>query len=164
MGKEIGFNIAPDEVEKGSIRRWLEPKEFDCPLHYDEEIAKSVGYRGIVAPWTMVITYGVAPYWKPGDPHTRLRDPPEQVPLPVLDVVPAPCTLSFASDIEIEFLAPMYVGDRINCTSELTNITYKELKVGKGAFLRQKNTYRNGRSEIIAVLYITIFRFAPPDE
>jgi hypothetical protein len=164
LNKEIGLTIGADEVEKGTIRHWLEAKEFDCPLHFDEETAKRVGYKGIVAPWTMVITYGAEPYWRPGNPHARLGDRPKQVPLPVLDVVPAPCTLSFASDIEMEFFAPMYVGDRISCSSKLISITRKELRVGKGAFLTQENTYKNQRGEVVSVMRISIFRFAPPEK
>ena len=61
----IGVVEGPDAVEKGSIRRWLEPKEFDCPLHYDEKTAYDVGYDGIIAPGVMAITYGVDAYWKP---------------------------------------------------------------------------------------------------
>ena len=156
------LSVGADEVEKGSIRRWLEPKEFDCPLHYDEEIAKEVGYKGIVAPGTVVITYAVEPYWKKGDPYAKLTDSPKQISLPVIFKVPAPCTLSFASDIEIEFFAPIYIGDQISCTSKLTKINYKELKVGKGAFLEQEDTYKNQKGEVVAVMHITIFRFVPP--
>jgi len=164
LGKQIGQNVGADDVEKGSIRRWLEPKEFDCPLHYDEQAAKSAGYDGIVAPSTMVFTYGVPPYWQPGDPPARPGDSPKGIPIPVIFDVPAPCTLSFASDIEIEFFAVMNIGDTITCTSMLADITYKTLKVGKGAFLRQEDTYTNQRGEVVAVSQLTIFRFVPPDK
>jgi hypothetical protein len=164
LGKQVGQTVGADDVEKGSIRRWLEPKEFDCPLHYDEEAAKDAGYEGIVAPCTMVLTYGVGPYWKPGDPSSKLGDPPKQIQVPVIFDVPAPCSLSFASNIDIEFFASMYVGDTITCTSKLTDITHKELRVGKGAFLRQEDTYTNQKGEVVAVAELTIFRFVPPDK
>jgi hypothetical protein len=161
LGKEISTSFGVDEVTKGDIRKWLEPKEFDCPLHYDEATAQKAGYKGIVAPCTMVIPYGVEPYWRPGDGHDQPGDPPRVIPLPVLDIVPGPYTLSFASDIEMEFHAPLYAGDRVTCTSRLVSITPKKLRVGKGVFLRQESIYRNQKDERIAVLYITIFRFAP---
>ena len=164
LGKEIGVTIGADDVEKGSIRRWLEPKEFDCPLFYDEETAKKAGYNGTIAPLTMVITYGVGPYWKPGDPLSKPGDPPNQISLPVLDVVPAPCTLSFASEIDIEFFEPMYIGDQITCTDKLTKIFKKELRVGKGAFLSQESTYTNQREKVVAKLTIVVFRFSPVEK
>jgi hypothetical protein len=164
LGKEIGKCEGADAVEKGTIRRWLEPKEFDCPIHYDEEAAKSAGYDGIVAPATMAVTYGIPPYWKPGDPLARPEDEPKGIPLPVIFDVPAPCTLSFATDIEIEFFEPMYIGDQLTCTCRLTDINHKELRVGKGAFLSQENTYKNQRGEVVAVMNLVIFRFVPPGE
>jgi acyl dehydratase len=164
LGKQIGQTVGADNVEKGSIRRWLEPKEFDCPLHYDKEAAKKADYEGLVAPCTMVLTYGVGAYWKPGDPPSKAEDPPKGIQIPVIFDVPAPCTLSFASNIDIEFFASMYVGDTITCTSKLTDITHKELRVGKGAFLRQEDTYTNQRGEVVAVAALTIFRFVPPNE
>jgi len=164
LGKQVGQNTGADDVEKGSIRRWLEPKEFDCPLHYDEEAAKCAGHEGIVAPSTMVFTYGIPAYWQPGDPHAKPGDPPKGIPIPVIFDVPAPCTLSFASDIEVEFFAPMRINDTITCSSRLTDIKHKTLKVGKGAFMCQEDTYTNQAGETVAVSRLTIFRFVPPDK
>ena len=50
VGKVVGVTTAPDAVELGAIRRWLEPKEFDCALHTDKSAAQSAGYRDIIAP------------------------------------------------------------------------------------------------------------------
>ena len=33
-------HIAADVVELGAIRRYCEPLEFDCPIHYDEATAR----------------------------------------------------------------------------------------------------------------------------
>ena len=49
LGKVIGEDVGVDAVELGSIRRWLEPKEFDCLLHTDSATARSAGYRDVVA-------------------------------------------------------------------------------------------------------------------
>lgn len=163
LGKVIGRDVGVDAVELGSIRRWLEPKEFDCPIHQDAEAAAEAGYSGVVAPSAMVLTYGLPAYWAPGDAHAEMNDEPRQIPIPVIFDVPAPCTLSFASNIDIEYFEPMYVGDRITRTSRLTNIHHKELRVGKGAFLRQEDTYTNQRDETVAVVNLDIFRFVPQE-
>ena len=34
-----------DNVERTSIRRYLEPLELGCPLHYDEAVAKALRSR-----------------------------------------------------------------------------------------------------------------------
>ncbi len=164
IGKVIGEDTGLDAVELGSIRRWLEPKEFDCDIHTHRDAAKAAGYRDVVAPSTMVFSYGLPPYWSPGDPHAQMGDEPRQIPIPVIFDVPAPCTLSFASNIDMEFFEPMVVGDRITRTSRLTGIKHKELRVGKGAFMTQKDTYRNQDDKTVAVVLLTIFRFVPPEK
>ncbi|MFK7888508.1 MAG: MaoC family dehydratase N-terminal domain-containing protein [Gammaproteobacteria bacterium] len=163
VGKVIGQSVGVDAVELGSIRRWLEPKEFDCVLHTDRDAAVAAGFRDVVAPSTMVFTYGLPAQWAPGDPNEKMGDEPRQIPIPVIFDVPAPCTLSFASNIDMEFLEPMHVGDRITRTSRLKSITHKELRVGKGAFMTQEDTYTNQRDEKVAVVLLTIFRFIAPD-
>ena len=164
LGKVIGEDVGVDAVELGSIRRWLEPKEFDCALHSDADAARAAGYRDIVAPSTMVFSYGLPAYWSPGDPHAAMGDEPRQIPIPVIFDVPAPCTLSFASNIDMEFFAPMYLGDTIKRTCRLVEIKHKELRVGKGAFMTQEDTYTNQDGEKVAAVLLTIFRFVPPGD
>jgi len=49
LGKQVGQSIGPDPVEQGSIRRWLEPKEFACAIHTDAEAARAAGYPATAA-------------------------------------------------------------------------------------------------------------------
>lgn len=65
LNQIVGQWQGPDPVERGSIRRWLEPKEFACAIHTDADAAKAAGFDDVVAPASMVFTYGVAPYWSP---------------------------------------------------------------------------------------------------
>ena len=67
LGKVVGQWQGPDPVERGSIRRWLEPKEFSLRHSHRCEAAKAAGSQIVVAPASMVFTYGVAAYWSPGD-------------------------------------------------------------------------------------------------
>lgn len=164
LDKVVGESIGADPVEQGSIRRWLEAKQFACPLHYDEEAARFAGYEGIVAPVTMVMSYGIGSYWQPGDPLEQAGDEPKQINIPVIFDVPAPCTLSFATTIDVEFFEPMHLGDQIKISSKLIGIHHKELRVGKGAFLKQEDTYTNQNDQIVAVAVLDIFRFVPPDQ
>ena len=45
---------ADDALERATIRRYCDPIEFDCPLRYDEDVARQHGYAGILAPGTVV--------------------------------------------------------------------------------------------------------------
>lgn len=162
VGKVVGVTKAPDAVELGAIRRWLEPKEFECALHSDKAAARSAGYRDIIAPNTMAFTYGIGPYWSPKDGLSEPGYEPRQISIPVIFNVPAPCKLSFATSVEIEFFDPIYVGDQITCTSKLVNLVKKELRVGAGAFFKQEDTYTNQDCAVVAIAHLDIFRFNPP--
>ena len=159
LNQIVGRWDGPDPVEPGSIRRWLEPKEFHNAIHTNATAAKAAGFKDIVAPASMVFTYGVAAYWSPGDPSQSINDDPIQIQIPVIFNVPAPCNKSFATSMEITFEEPLYPGDVVTCTSRLTNIQRKTLKVGPGAFLRQEDTYTKQAGEVVAVAYLDIFRF-----
>ena len=112
----------------------------------------------------MVFTYGIPAYWQLGDPPAQIDDEPTQIQIPVIFDVPAPCDKSFATCIEVEFFEPLYIGDTVTCTSKLVDIKHKELKVGKGAFLRQEDTYNQQTGEVVAISYLDIFRFVAPTE
>jgi acyl-CoA hydrolase len=66
--------------------------------------------------------------------------------------------------MEMTFEAPLYVGDTVTCTSRLTGIQRKTLKVGAGAFLRQEDTYTRQTGEVVAVANLDIFRFYVGDD
>src|SRR4051794_25450902 len=55
-----------DDGERSGIRRFVEPLEFDCPLYYDEDVAKAHGYAGVVAPCSSVTSWTIPPMWTPG--------------------------------------------------------------------------------------------------
>ena len=163
LGKVLEVVQGADAVEQGAIRRWLEPKQFGCPLHTDEQAARAAGWEGLMAPGAMALSLGIAPYWQPGDPPARPSDPPRQISIPVIFDVPAPCTLSFATSLEVEFAAPLRLGDRIARTTEFVSLARKTLRVGDGAFFRQRDSYRNQRGETLAVAHLDIFRFSPSE-
>ena len=164
LGKVIGVTEGVDAVERGTIRRWMESKEFDCPIHLDDAAARAAGYKGVIAPDNMIFTYGLPAYWQSGDPHEQPGAEPKQIPIPVIFDVPAPCNLSFASNVDVAYFAPMYPGDRITRTSRLVSIKRKTLRVGDGAFLRQEDTYTNQDDEVIAIVNLDIFRFVAPED
>jgi acyl dehydratase len=164
VGEIIKVSRGADAVEPGTIRRWLEPKEFDAPIHTDDEAARAAGHDGVIAPATMVFTYGLPAYWQPGDPPAKMGDEPRQIPIPVIFDVPAPCSLSFATSMEIEFFDPLRLGDRVSVEHRLVELTRKTLSVGEGAFFTQEDTYRNQRGKRVAVGRLVIFRFNPPGE
>ena len=55
-----------DPIERSTVRRYLEPLEFDCALHYDPEVAREHGFRDVTAPYTSVLTFTIPAMWEPG--------------------------------------------------------------------------------------------------
>src|SRR5690606_31068682 len=83
----VGRDFAPgearmgaDPVERGAIRRYLEPLEFDCPLHTDVETARRAGFADVTMPYTGVIAWTLPPAWVPGE---RLFDSDDRDAQPV---------------------------------------------------------------------------------
>ena len=164
LGKVIAVSQGADAVEFGSIRKWLESKQFHPPIHLNKQAAEQAGYRDVIAPRTMAFTYGLPAYFGEDSPLEQSGDTATQIPVPVIFDLPAPCVRSFATSMDIEFFADMFVGDRISCTHRLINISYKTLKVGAGAFLTQEDSYTNQNDELIARAELVIFRFNSPED
>ena len=148
--------VAVDDVERGAIRRYCEVLELDCPLHYDDEVARSVGYDGIVAPVSGVSqTWTREAHWRPGMP-TRypVLDPDAEVLREEVrfDGPPEPPTsLTFVTDLTIEHLRPVYVGDRLSRRGHrLVSVLPKETTIGRGAFLTYESEVRNQHGELVA--------------
>jgi hypothetical protein len=55
-----------DPIERSAVRRYLEPLEFDCALHYDPGFARLHGYEDVV-PVSALSTFAMGPMWCPGE-------------------------------------------------------------------------------------------------
>src|SRR6266540_5049487 len=108
----------PDLIDVGAVRRYVEPLEWDCPLHYDEQMAADSGYAGLIEPYTSVLTFTTPAMWAPGKDPIFVVDgadaQPARSPIDVPRRGPAPRTTGyFATDLEIEFVRPPHVGERL---------------------------------------------------
>lgn len=148
-----GSRIPPvegaDQVFRSDIRRRLEVFHFDCPLHYDPDMAQLAGYRDVIAPTTMPRSRAFLPLWHPGDPEPHVGEPIKVAKSPIGDI-PAPGTHRFATEIRAEFAKqPIYPGDRLSSTKKLIKIEHKRLSVGDGAFLVFEAVYRKQSGETV---------------
>lgn len=171
--KWIGRNLVTtpregaDFVERGTIRRQLEALEMDCPLHYDEEVAKEHGHPGLTAPYHMLTVYNWGAMWTPGA-ETRWPSA-EDVnytiqPLPQGEAltVPSPGTAGFVTDLEVEYERPLRIGDRvIQKDNVLVNVNPRKTRVGDGAFLTYEATYVNQDGEVLGRTRNTIYSYVP---
>ncbi len=171
----IGTDFSPtgrsaiDEIEKGAIRKYVEPLEMDCPIFVDEAVAREHGYEGIPAP-----TSGISQTWIETGIWTADRDPawptndrdatPPRPPGPedAIEVPAPPTTAAFATDIEIEYHRDAYVGDRLmNSGNRLISCLPKQTSVGRGAFQIFESYVHNQDGDLIATVRRGLYSYVP---
>jgi acyl dehydratase len=162
LGRETTFEGA-DEVTRSDIRRKLEVYAFDCPLHYDEAVAKAHGYRAIIAPAAMTPLWAMPPYWSPGEPPIYAPGLQEKTGTVRVDI-PTPFSKGFNASAEAEFFEPLYPGDRLRGTSKLTEISPKRTRLGDGVFLTAESRITKQTGELVAIQRSTGYRYNPLPE
>lgn len=156
-----------DAVEASTLRRYLEPLEFDCPLHHDERVAREHGYPGVIAPLGSLFTFVAPPIWRPGDPPVFTSDERDAQPqgLAVRRFVTGlepPYTGYFAADFELELLLPVVLRDQLSRSGmTLVSCQPKETSVGRGAFMTWEWEVRNQRAEVVARMHNTMYLYNP---
>lgn len=129
-----------DPVERGAVRRYLEPLELDCALHTDPEVARAAGHADVTMPATGVIAWTIPAAWQPGqvlfDSAHRDAQPVHSA-INNADMPLGPRTTGFfGTDIELDFDRDVVAGERIGRRGKrLVACTPKETGVGRGAFL-----------------------------
>lgn len=158
-----------DRIEAGAIRRYLEPLEFDCALHYDPEVAREHGYEDIILPYTALLTFAFPPLWSPGTSLFTGNDPGFVPSVPHL-APPAPegapsFSGFFFTDFGMEFLRPVMSGERIGRTPDrLMEVNPKETRIGRGAFLSFKSDIVSDKGDVVAQYRSSAFCYNPIKE
>jgi MaoC dehydratase-like protein len=157
-----------DPVERGAIRRYLEPLEFDCPLHTDPEAARAAGYADVTMPATGVITWTIPAAWRAGE---VLFDTDERDAQPVrsainnTDMRLGPRTTGFfATDIEVDFLREVVAGERIGRRGRrLVGCRPRQTSVGRGAFLTWESEIVTSDGEVVARIRTGTYAYLPKE-
>jgi hypothetical protein len=157
IGREHGF-AGIDDVTRNDIRRKLEVYCFDCPLHYDDEIARIHGYRGAVAPVAMTPLWAMPAYWTPGEPifyAPGLREKPGGIRTDLPNVYPRGVNTA----TEWEYFEPLYPGDRLEGKWRLVEIKPRQTRLGDGVFLTVETTIFKHSGELVAKNRNTGYRY-----
>lgn len=159
-------NVYGEEIERGAVWRYLEPLEFDCPLHYDRDAARAHGYPDILVPCTALLSFAIPLLWNPGEPlftsAERHAQPSRNTAKGIRSSLEPPTRLGFATSIEADYLSEVFVGDRL-CRrgAKLIACTPKETKVGPGAFITWESEILNQHGVRVALVRMTYFRYNP---
>jgi 3-methylfumaryl-CoA hydratase len=159
LGVESNFE-GVDEVTRNDIRRKVEVYCFDCPVHYDEAVARAHGYRTLVAPVSMTPLWAMPAYWSPGEPSIFAPGLSEKSGT-VRANIPVPYSKGFNSASEVEHFEPLYPGDRLRGTSKLVEITPKRTRLGDGVFLTYETRIWKQTGELVAIQGNTGYRYDP---
>ena len=170
VGRDFGGGtvvFGADAVEPGTIRRYAEPLELDCPLHYDPAVARAHGYPDVVAPYTAALSYSVPAMWRPGEP-TLYGDPapdaqPARSPINNEDMPLGPKTTGFfATDIALDFVRPLHAGERVGRRGrKLVGCVPKRTSLGRGAFLTWESELVTESGEVVAVVRSGTYAYDP---
>jgi hypothetical protein len=163
VGEDFGGGeaiVGADEVDASALRRFLEPLEFDCPLHHDDGVAPISSYFTLVAP----------PIWQPGGDSAFTSDERDAQPdgagvRRFLTGLEPPHTGYFAADFELEPLLPVVVGDRLMRSGrKLVGCELKETSVGRGAFMTWEWEAQNQRGDVVARFRNTMYVYNGPED
>ena len=130
-----------DRVEQSIVRRFCEPLEFGCALHYDADVARQHGYSDVISPYTATLSWAIPAMWEPGDDPIFTSDDrnaqPARTPINNQGFPLGPRTSGFfATDVQIDFIRPVALGERVGRRGhKLVSCTPKETAVGRGAFM-----------------------------
>lgn len=166
---EPSTGLLPDPVERGAIRKFLEPLEFDCALHYDPDVARAHGYPDVIAPCSSLLTFSLRPMWEPGtvlfDSDDRNAQPERTSVKPVLPDFFPQVTGYFATDMEFEFLRPVTVGDVVTTQAgTLVDCVPKEIGIGRGAFVTSETLIVNQHGETLGRMTAVSFYYNPHED
>ncbi|GAA2448897.1 hypothetical protein GCM10010191_77960 [Actinomadura vinacea] len=157
-----------DPVERGAIRRYLEPLEFDCALHTGPEAARAAGFADVTMPYTGVIAWTIPAAWNPGETLFDSADrdaQPVRTAINNQDMGLGPKTTGFfGTDIEVDFVRPVVAGERIGRRGRrLLSCKPKETAVGRGAFMTWESEVVTEESEVVARIRIGTYAYVPKE-
>jgi acyl dehydratase len=129
----IGSSAVPFavEVEKGAIRRFAEAIGESAQLYFDEAVARSLGYQGIVAPPTFPTTFRppAKPAWVLGLDEGRI----------------------LAGEQGFRYQRPIYAGDRLQCELRLTDVQDKRSSKGNMELMIQDLIVTSPSGDLVCV-------------
>ena len=138
MRAEIGVESEPVtfEVDKTACRMFARAVGYTDPIYFDEQYAKSKGYRSIPAP----VGFLGHPIYDPNSPqrlggYVRTDTPFKRI-------------LNGGTDIE--YFDTVCAGDVLTATSKLADLSEREGRLGPMLVTVTESTYRNQDGKVVA--------------
>jgi 3-oxo-4,17-pregnadiene-20-carboxyl-CoA hydratase alpha subunit len=136
-----------EEVAASDVRRYVEATGDHNSLWLDDEVARSAGYRGRVVPPMLVIDL----VWRLK--HTDAGRMTDRVPLPANYID------TRNVETEMEWLEPVYIGDRISIRHRIRDIFARPGRRGLGVYISRETEYVRADGRLVARVVQTVARF-----
>ncbi len=154
-GRTVGSIVGPDPVNEPMIRHWCEAMGDNNPVYTDQAAAAASVHGGIIAPPTMLQTWGMWGF-RPKSPT-----PNEQDKLLAL-LNEAGFTSVVATNCDQEYVRDLRPGDQLTVTSTIEAVSdEKQTGLGAGHFVTTKQTYTDAAGEVVATMLFRILKFKP---
>ena len=136
------------EVDKTAVRMFARSVGQVDPVYYDEEAAKSAGYRSLPAPPGYLGTPIFNPVAK--DNSLGIVGGPQPS---------RPLTRILNGGTEIEYLGDICAGDVLSARSHISNYEERKGSIGPMLIVTSKTTYTNQNKDLVAVMTGNLIRY-----
>jgi acyl dehydratase len=150
IGRTSPVMALPEEISASDVRRYVEATGDANPLWTDDAFARSVGYRGRRVPPIFILQlFRRTPEWEMGEamPWSELELPPNY-------------TNTRNAGYEVEWLEPVYVGDRLTFQYRLVDVFARRGRAGPMIFLKQEREIRNQEGRLVVRITQTSAKMA----
>jgi acyl dehydratase len=165
IGTETPIRWARYPVEHEPIRRWCHMVECDAPLFLDPDYAARSAWGRTLCPPLMIPIFATCSLPQRLSSSGPEIDWPRLAPGDTIPDIPlpAPGTRSINLGGELEFFAPVFVGDRLGASKRLVDVYIKRIRIDPEAFWLVTDTlYYNQEQQVVAVNHNILIRHRDP--
>lgn len=153
IGRSSDTRAFPEPISASDVRRYLDAVGDRNPLWHDDAYARAAGYRGRLVPPLFVAAL---------TRRIPVSDSPDdrvfwQHQVPVLTGY----TNTRNAGTELEFVAPIYVGDQIAVQTHIVDITTRRGRTGLGIFVTRILEFRNQDGEVVIRRHQSLGKYPP---
>lgn len=149
IGRTAGPFELPEQVSESDVRRFIDATGDANLLWTDHAFARAAGYVGRVVPPMMVLEL-----YRRASGATGAGDGNLWRGLPL----PAGYTDARNAGNEVEWVAPVYPGDRLTVEHRITDIVARQGRAGLGVYITRQSEFRRQDGEAVVRLHATVVR------
>lgn len=139
IGNASPMMSLPEEISASDVRRYAEATGDHNPLWMDAEFARSVGYKGRRVPPILILqVYRRTPEWEMGEN-------PEWTGLKL----PENYTNTRNAGHEVEWLAPVYVGDSLTVQYRVVDVYARQGRTAAVIYIKEACEIRNQDGDLV---------------